>query len=121
MRLRIVALGHKMPAWVTQAYGDYARRLPREFALDLRSVIQEELQSNPTLEELPMEGVSLDHTAPEDNATDRDSDSSGKVGTDTADATPADTSEVKRDEMDFSKDGRYLVPIKVMVQKAEDL
>jgi RNA polymerase sigma-54 factor len=29
-------------------------------ALDLRSVIQEELQSNPTLEELPMEGVSLD-------------------------------------------------------------
>ncbi len=35
MKLRIVALGHKMPAWVTQAYGDYARRLPREFALDL--------------------------------------------------------------------------------------
>jgi RNA polymerase sigma-54 factor len=29
-------------------------------ALDLRSVIQEELQNNPTLEELPMEGVSLD-------------------------------------------------------------
>ena len=28
-------------------------------ALDLRSVIQEELQNNPTLEELPMEGVSL--------------------------------------------------------------
>jgi len=29
-------------------------------ALDLRTVIQEELQANPTLEELPMEGVSLD-------------------------------------------------------------
>src|SRR5579885_634646 len=29
-------------------------------ALDLRSVIQEELQNNPALEELPMEGVSLD-------------------------------------------------------------
>jgi RNA polymerase sigma-54 factor len=29
-------------------------------ALDLRAVIQEELQSNPTLEELPMEGISLD-------------------------------------------------------------
>ena len=29
-------------------------------ALDLRSVIQEELQSNPTLEEMPMEGESLE-------------------------------------------------------------
>jgi len=29
-------------------------------ALDLRTVIQEELQANPTLEELPMEGVSLE-------------------------------------------------------------
>ena len=77
-------------------------------ALDLRSVIQEELQSNPTLEELPMEGVSLDSPAAEDNATDRDSDSSGKVGTDNTDATaPSDTSEVKRDEMDFSKDKEF--------------
>ena len=77
-------------------------------ALDLRSVIQEELQSNPTLEELPMEGVSLDHPAPEDHATDRDSDSAGKVGSDTSDATaPSDTSEVKRDEMDFSKDKEF--------------
>lgn len=35
MKLRIVALGHKLPAWVAGAYGDYARRLPREFSLDL--------------------------------------------------------------------------------------
>jgi RNA polymerase sigma-54 factor len=77
-------------------------------ALDLRSVIQEELQSNPTLEELPMEGVSLDNPAAENNATDRDSDSSGKVGTDNTDATaPNDASEVKRDEMDFSKDKEF--------------
>ena len=55
-----------------------------------------------------MEGVSLDNPAAEDNATDRDSDSSGKVGTDNADATaPNDTSEVKRDEMDFSKDKEF--------------
>src|SRR4030081_933381 len=40
-------------------------------ALDLRSVIQEELQSNPTLEELPMEGVSLDKSS-EDNSRDGD-------------------------------------------------
>ena len=35
MRLRIVALGHRMPAWVSDAVADYAKRLPREFALEL--------------------------------------------------------------------------------------
>jgi 23S rRNA (pseudouridine1915-N3)-methyltransferase len=29
MKLRIVALGHKLPAWVDEAYADYARRMPR--------------------------------------------------------------------------------------------
>ena len=32
MKLRIVALGHRMPAWVDAGYDDYARRLPRDFA-----------------------------------------------------------------------------------------
>jgi len=35
MKLRIVALGHRLPAWANAAFDDYARRLPREFALDL--------------------------------------------------------------------------------------
>ena len=35
MKLRIVALGHRMPGWVAAGFDDYARRLPREFALDL--------------------------------------------------------------------------------------
>src|ERR1039457_2129506 len=34
-------------------------------ALDLRSVIQEELQANPTLEELPMEGMSPEKDGPD--------------------------------------------------------
>ncbi len=77
-------------------------------ALDLRSVIQEELQSNPTLEEMPMEGVSLDNPAPEDNATDQDSDSNGKSGNDSSEApAPADSAEPKGDEMDFSKDKEF--------------
>jgi RNA polymerase sigma-54 factor len=37
-------------------------------ALDLRSVIQEELQANPMLEELPMEGPSLDGEPAEPSA-----------------------------------------------------
>jgi 23S rRNA (pseudouridine1915-N3)-methyltransferase len=38
MKLRIVALGQRMPAWVDAAFDDYARRLPREFALELFEV-----------------------------------------------------------------------------------
>ena len=76
-------------------------------ALDLRSVIQEELQSNPTLEELPMEGVSLDKAA-EDKVTDRDSDSNGDTSGESATAAaPADQSDSKREEMDFSKDKEF--------------
>jgi len=35
MKLSIVALGHRMPAWVDTAYNEYAKRLPREYALEL--------------------------------------------------------------------------------------
>ena len=35
MKVRIVALGHRMPAWVAAGYADYAKRLPREYAIDL--------------------------------------------------------------------------------------
>ena len=57
-------------------------------ALDLRSVIQEELQSNPTLEELPMDGVSLDQEQ-KDSASENNESGEG-----------ADN----REEMDFSKE-----------------
>jgi 23S rRNA (pseudouridine1915-N3)-methyltransferase len=29
MKLRIVALGHRLPSWISEAYADYARRMPR--------------------------------------------------------------------------------------------
>ena len=35
MKLRIVALGHRMPAWVNAAFEDYARRMRGEFALQI--------------------------------------------------------------------------------------
>ncbi|HEY1325824.1 MAG TPA: 23S rRNA (pseudouridine(1915)-N(3))-methyltransferase RlmH [Casimicrobiaceae bacterium] len=35
MRIRIVALGQRMPAWVDAGFSDYARRLPRDYAVDL--------------------------------------------------------------------------------------
>jgi 23S rRNA (pseudouridine1915-N3)-methyltransferase len=35
MKLRIVALGHRMPRWVSEGYEEFAKRLPREYALEL--------------------------------------------------------------------------------------
>jgi 23S rRNA (pseudouridine1915-N3)-methyltransferase len=35
VKLSIVALGHRMPAWVGAGYGDYSARLPRDWPLDL--------------------------------------------------------------------------------------
>src|SRR5208282_3822576 len=69
-------------------------------ALDLRSVIQEELQANPTLEELPMEGMS---TEKEDQPK-GEADASGDDASAGADGTPELAPEQKREEMDFSKE-----------------
>lgn len=78
-------------------------------ALDLRSVIQEELQTNPTLEELPMEGVSLDKPEEDSNSDTSpepaDADTTGP--TETAPATEPDASAPKEDEMDFSADKEF--------------
>jgi RNA polymerase sigma-54 factor len=74
-------------------------------ALDLRSVIQEELQSNPTLEELPMEGVSLDKPADPEHSAAADAESGSSP---IAEATPpADHSDTKREELDFSRDKEF--------------
>src|SRR5438067_1486953 len=74
-------------------------------ALDLRSVIQEELQNNPTLEGLPMEGVSLDKST-DDSANDTSNDAEGGDTSHEADSAtrvePAEP-EPKGDELDFSK------------------
>ena len=35
MRIHLIAVGTRMPAWVTAGYQDYARRLPRECSLQL--------------------------------------------------------------------------------------
>ncbi|GLS04040.1 ribosomal RNA large subunit methyltransferase H [Chitiniphilus shinanonensis] len=35
MKLIIVAVGHKMPGWIEDGFGEYRKRLPREFALSL--------------------------------------------------------------------------------------
>src|SRR3954468_8347036 len=61
-------------------------------ALDLRATVQEEMQSNPTLEELPMDDVSLDKDAKSGDEKD----------------VPGDDA---REEMDFSKEFQVLEKI----------
>ncbi|MDB5810959.1 MAG: rRNA ((1915)-N(3))-methyltransferase RlmH [Betaproteobacteria bacterium] len=35
MKLRIVAVGHKMPDWINAGFAEYAQRMPREARIDL--------------------------------------------------------------------------------------
>ncbi len=73
-------------------------------ALDLRSVIQEELQANPTLEELPMEGMSTEKPEPDSG----ESDANGDDAAASAEGTPEQAPDSKREEMDFSKEFEIL-------------
>jgi RNA polymerase sigma-54 factor len=68
-------------------------------ALDLRSVIQEELQANPTLEELPMDGMGLDKEG--SDAPEPTTETTREEGSDSI----VDT---KREEVDFSKEFEIL-------------
>jgi 23S rRNA (pseudouridine1915-N3)-methyltransferase len=38
MRLTVVAIGQRMPSWITEGWNEYARRFPRGFSLDLKEV-----------------------------------------------------------------------------------
>lgn len=38
MKIRILAMGTKMPAWVQQGFAEYRKRLPAEFAVELQEL-----------------------------------------------------------------------------------
>jgi 23S rRNA (pseudouridine1915-N3)-methyltransferase len=38
MRLLVACVGQRMPGWVTDAWNEYARRMPREMSLQLREL-----------------------------------------------------------------------------------
>ena len=35
MKLRIISVGHRMPAWVTVACAEYSKRMPRELSIEI--------------------------------------------------------------------------------------
>jgi 23S rRNA (pseudouridine1915-N3)-methyltransferase len=45
MKLRIFAVGHKMPAWIEAGYHEYARRMPADARLELTEVKPEKRAS----------------------------------------------------------------------------
>lgn len=38
MRLRILAVGHRMPAWINAGFAEYAQRMPREMRIELAEI-----------------------------------------------------------------------------------
>ena len=52
MRLLIVAVGHKMPAWVNQGFGEYAKRMPREARIELVEIKPEKRAGGKTTEQV---------------------------------------------------------------------
>lgn len=52
MRLLIVAVGHKMPAWVNQGFGEYAKRMPREARIELVEIKPEKRAGGKTREQV---------------------------------------------------------------------
>ena len=52
MRIRLIAVGTRMPAWVETAYADYAGRLPRELRLELMEIPVATRGKNPDIARL---------------------------------------------------------------------
>lgn len=50
MKIHLIAVGTRMPAWVATAYSDYAARLPRECALLLKEIPAAERGKNADVE-----------------------------------------------------------------------
>ncbi|HLV76688.1 MAG TPA: 23S rRNA (pseudouridine(1915)-N(3))-methyltransferase RlmH [Marinobacter sp.] len=52
MRLRLICVGQKMPAWVSAGYNDYARRMPPELPLELTEIPMAHRGKNPDIARL---------------------------------------------------------------------
>jgi len=59
MKLRVVAMGHRMPAWVAAGWEEYARRMPREFPLELVALKPEARDGKPVLRLLAAEALRI--------------------------------------------------------------
>jgi 23S rRNA (pseudouridine1915-N3)-methyltransferase len=52
MRIHLLAVGTRMPVWVTEGYQEYAKRLPRECELVLKEIAPAKRGKNPDIARL---------------------------------------------------------------------
>jgi len=52
MKIHLIAIGTKMPAWITQGYQDYAQRMPRECQLLLKEIPAEKRTKNSDVQKI---------------------------------------------------------------------
>lgn len=52
MKLLILAVGHKMPAWVNEGFGEYTKRMPREARIELVEIKPEKRAGGKTREQI---------------------------------------------------------------------
>ena len=54
MKLRIISVGHKMPAWVTTACAEYTKRMPREASLEIIEIKPEKRAAGNSTENIQL-------------------------------------------------------------------
>lgn len=52
MKLWILAVGNKMPGWVSEAFAEYAKRMPREARIELLEIKPEKRAGGKTVEQM---------------------------------------------------------------------
>lgn len=65
MQILLLAVGTKMPAWVTQAYTDYAQRMPASCRLQLKEISAEKRTKNSNIKAIQeKEATKIKHAIP---------------------------------------------------------
>ena len=64
MRLLIVAVGQRQPAWAETAYGDFAKRFPPELKLELKALKAEPRGSKTAEQLMAAEGLRIETAVP---------------------------------------------------------
>lgn len=68
MKINLLAIGTKMPTWISQGYQEYAKRLPKNCSLNLIEIATEKRRKNSDLERfLQRQGQPMIQAIPKNN------------------------------------------------------
>ena len=68
MQVTVIAVGHRMPAWIENGFSEYARRMPPEWHFGIRELKPVELAGNKTAETIMASEAAKIRTAIPKNA-----------------------------------------------------